>query len=172
MGCIVHGKGDTMTEEIKGLREQSQARFQRIWEIYQAGGDLEGEDARLAEVMERHPEYHEIWERAEALGSEDVVVDEVNPFMHATVHTTVENQLAEGSPPEAAEALDALLKAGYSRHEAIHFIGAVVTDEIYNILKEDRPADNEAVAANLRDLTRQARREARRGSGNGSGKRG
>lgn len=161
-----------MKEEFKELRQQSQARFQRIWEISQAGGDLEGEDARLAEVMERHPEYHDIWEKAEAIGSEDVMVDEVNPFMHATVHTTVENQLAEGSPPEMREALEALSEAGYSRHEAIHFIGAVVADEIYHILKENRPADSEAIAANLRDLTRQAREEARRGSRGRSGKRG
>jgi hypothetical protein len=100
------------------------------------------------------------------------MVDEVNPFMHATVHTTVENQLAEGSPPEMREALEALSEAGYSRHEAIHFIGAVVADEIYHILKENRPADSEAIAANLRDLTRQAREEARRGSRGRSGKRG
>ena len=158
-----------MSEDITELRELTQARFQRIWEISQSGRELEGEDARLAEVMERHPEYHEIWEKAETMGTKDVVMDEVNPFMHATVHTTVENQLAEGSPPEAAEALDALLKAGYSRHEAIHFIGAVVADEIYHILKEKRPADNEAIAENLRDLARQARREARRGSRDGSG---
>ena len=161
-----------MKEEFKELRQETQARFQQIWEISQAGGDLEGEEARLDEVMERHPEYHEFWEKAEAIGSEDVVVDEVNPFMHATVHAAVESQLAEGSPPETKEALEALLKAGYSRHEAIHFIGAVVADEIYHILKENRPADNEAIAANLRDLTRQAREEARRGSRGRSGKRG
>jgi len=161
-----------MEEEYRTLRALSHARFQRIWEISQAGGDLEGEDARLAEVMERHPEYHDIWQKAEVLGPDEVLVDEVNPFMHAAVHTAVENQLAAGSPPETAEALEALMKAGYSRHEAIHFIGAVVTDEIYNVLKENRPADNDVVAANMRDLARQARQEARRGSRGGSGKRG
>ena len=102
-----------MNEERELLREVSRARFQRIWETAHAGGDLDGEEAQLAEVMEQHPEYYEIWETAGSLGSGEVLVDEANPFMHAVVHTTVENQLAQGTPLEASEALDALLDAGY-----------------------------------------------------------
>jgi hypothetical protein len=62
-----------------------------------------------------------------------------NVRLHAAVHVTVENQLAEGHAG-ATRALDRLLAEGLDRHEAIHAIGAVATEQIYHALK-GRPFD-------------------------------
>lgn len=161
-----------MSDELAELRRLSRERTSLIWELAQAGGELEEEDARLAEVLDQHPEYYDVWKDRESLEPGTVDEEGVNPYVHVATHTVVENQLAEGDPPETREALEALLEAGYSRHDAIHGIGAVVVREIYGILKEERCFDREAYIASLRDLIQTGKSQARRGSRGERGRRG
>jgi len=63
-----------------------------------------------------------------------------NVRLHAAVHAIVENQLAEGVASVTA-ALDRLTSEGLDRHEAIHAIGAVATEQIHHALKDSRPFD-------------------------------
>jgi Domain of unknown function (DUF1841) len=75
-----------------------------------------------------------------------------NQVVHATIHSAVETQLAEGHP-HAAAALARLLAEGLDRHEAIHAIGSVLTEEIFGILKSKRAHDAVAYARRLDKLT-------------------
>ncbi|MFQ5814094.1 MAG: DUF1841 family protein, partial [Anaerolineae bacterium] len=86
--------------------------------------------------------------------------DGANPFAHVAIHQTVENQIANHDPPETAETLEALMQAGYTRHEAIHAIGNIVAQEIYEILRDNHPFDAAGYVEALRDL-RQRERETR-----------
>jgi len=56
-----------------------------------------------------------------------------NVRMHAVIHNVVENQLAEGLP-ETVATLERLVRAGLSRHDALHAIGAVVAGQIHAML--------------------------------------
>lgn len=58
-----------------------------------------------------------------------------NPHLHEAISEVVENQIRDGDPKETKETLNRLMNLGYSRHEAIHNIGAVVAEEIYYTLK-------------------------------------
>ena len=59
--------------------------------------------------------------------------------LHATIHVVVENQLAENDEP-VTRTLARLMNEGLSRHEAVHAIGSVVAEEIYDILNlKDTP---------------------------------
>ena len=58
-----------------------------------------------------------------------------SPRLHKAIHKVVENQIREGNPKETKETLNRLMNLGYSRHEAIHKIGAVVAEEIYYTMK-------------------------------------
>ena len=160
-----------MKDGYAQLRGVTRSRLGLIWELAQAGGELDEEDARLAEVLEQHPEYADVWEEAQSMGTEEVTRDGVNPFVHVAIHQTVENQLAENDPAQTAETLEVLLRAGYDRHQAIHMIGRVVSEEIFEILKERRPFDEDAYVAALEDLARTERRRGRRSRGRG-GRRG
>ena len=60
--------------------------------------------------------------------------------LHATFHVTVENQLAEHDEP-VVRALERLMKEGLSRHDAVHAIGSVVAEEIYDVLKLGKAPD-------------------------------
>lgn len=54
-----------------------------------------------------------------------------NAPLHAAIHAIVENQLAERYAPAVA-ALERLLRDGLDRHDAIHAIGAVLSELIWS----------------------------------------
>lgn len=51
----------------------------------------------------------------------------------------VDNQLRENNPPVTKESYDKLIDAGYSVSEAKEKIGAIVIEEIYDVMKENQP---------------------------------
>jgi hypothetical protein len=71
----------------------------------------------------------------------------------------VEDQLASGAPPEARRAMDRLVRAGLSRHEAVHAIASVVAATAQGALAGTR-FDPGAYARALDALTAEAWRRA------------
>jgi len=61
-------------------------------------------------------------------------VDLPNVKLHATMHVVVENQLSLNDEP-VVRGLVRLIKQGLTRHDAIHAIGSVVAEQIYDLLK-------------------------------------
>ena len=76
-----------------------------------------------------------------------------NPRVHAIMHLLVENQVAANDPPETKAAFERVIRAGCSRHEAIHAVGSVLAQEMYAVLKEERPFDRERTARALKVLS-------------------
>ena len=56
---------------------------------------------------------------------------------HAVTHAVIENQLAEGIVP-ATSALTRLLAEGLDRHDAIHALGSVLMEHIWNLTNKPR----------------------------------
>lgn len=73
-------------------------------------------------------------------------VDLPNARIHAAIHVVVENQLALPEPI-VVDALARLEKEGMSRHDAIHAIGSVVAEHMFELLKTGRSVDKRAAAA-------------------------
>ncbi len=142
-------------DSLRQMRQMSRQHIQLIWEL---GGldesGLSDEDRGLLEAMRLHPEYYDLWERVGEVSEEELERDGVNPVMHLVFHQTVENQIARGEPPETAEALDRLMSRGRTRHEAVHEIGAVLAEEMFEILKNQREYDNENYVSKLGRLGR------------------
>jgi hypothetical protein len=135
--------------ELKSLIRQ---RLRLIWEMAQMGKIFDGEDAVLIKALREHPEYYEIWDRVDEPSDEELIQDGVNPILHVTIHQTIENQLAAKDPPVVHETLERLMRSGLSRHEAIHAIGSVLSVEIWEILSQERPFDEERYERGLQQL--------------------
>ena len=60
--------------------------------------------------------------------------------MHASIHVIVENQLASNDEP-VVRALARLMREGLLRHEAVHAIGSLAAELIYDLLKLKDPPD-------------------------------
>src|SRR3546814_6145090 len=64
----------------------------------------------------------------------------------------LDNQLAQGSPPEVRETLDRLLAAGHPEEEARRLLGCVIASEVFAVLQEGRDFDRERSAQELHAL--------------------
>jgi hypothetical protein len=58
--------------------------------------------------------------------------------LHATVHVVVENQIALGEPG-VIDTLARLRAEGLTRHDAVHAVGLVLTEHIYDLLNSTSP---------------------------------
>jgi hypothetical protein len=153
-----------MTDDrLRQMREASRQRMRLIWEM--SGLDesrLSDEDRGLVEVMRMHPEYYDLWGRLDEVTDEELERDGSNPVIHLIIHQTVENQISANDPPETAKALERLMKRGRTRHDALHEIGAVVAEEMFDILKSDHPFNEQRFIRGLHKLGRPPRKQKRR----------
>ena len=68
----------------------------------------------------------------------------------------VNNQLKDNDPPAAKQAYVKLLNTGYSASEAKEKIGAVVLEEIYDVMKENQPYDEKRYTEALDEMVQQS----------------
>lgn len=141
-----------MNDEL--TKAMSRGRLFDLWQRAKENEPLEGEEAMMARMMKEHTEYFDVWERLENFGENEIVVDGVNPILHVSMHSVIENKLEQNTPPEARKALAALLKRGVARHEAIHAIASEFNMELFPMLKNSRPFNNLAYKRRLEKLAR------------------
>lgn len=77
---------------------------------------------------------------------------EENPILKAAILEVVDNQLRENDPPETRQTLDRLIAEGHSKGEAKKMIGAVVSLEMFDVLKKKEPYNHERFAKALNRL--------------------
>ena len=58
-----------------------------------------------------------------------------NEKLHATLHAIVEAQIALGDETPARRVAQRLIGEGLDRHDAIHAIGMVLAEHVYDVLK-------------------------------------
>jgi hypothetical protein len=58
----------------------------------------------------------------------------IHPFIHSSIHVIVENQLAMGVEL-TPETIAKLTRQGLNRHEAIHVIGEILSEDIFDLVK-------------------------------------
>lgn len=143
-------------------RHLTRKRIRLVWEMAQLGAVPSEEDARLVRVMRDHPEYADLWDRLDELSDEEVERNGVDPVLHVTIHQTIENQIADGNPKEVHQVVQRLILQGLSRHEAIHRVGSVLSEEIYHILKDERPFDEAGYVRKLQRLVKSKKKRVRR----------
>ena len=81
-----------------------------------------------------------------------------NENVHASIHVTVETQVAMGDETPVAETIDRLIREGLDRHDAIHVVGTLVAERIWGIMKGeigDEPDPESAYFEEVKKLTAQ-----------------
>ena len=75
-----------------------------------------------------------------------------NMRLRETILAVVDNQLRDNDPPCTRRAYERLRKAGYSRKEAKEKLAAVVLEEIYDVMSQNQPFDEERFERALDDM--------------------
>lgn len=74
---------------------------------------------------------------------ENAGIDLPNRLLHATFHVTIETQVAMGDELPVRRTLRRLVREGLDRHDAIHAIGSVLAEHMFNILRDkDKRSDD------------------------------
>ena len=149
-------RGGTMNvdkDKLRGdLRTWGRRALQEVWRRHLQGEEMPAEEARLAGILADHQEFADAWEPGAELEDKDILVGEVNPFLHVQIHLMVEGQVAGANPPEVSEVLDSLQKKGMSRHQAVHKVGKVLTLALHGSIREHRPFDSDAYVGALKKI--------------------
>jgi hypothetical protein len=143
------------------LRELSHARFYALWQRAKTGDALGEEDARTVQAMRDHPEYYSVWEHANEFLAEPVTVLNVNPFLHVTLHTLVENQAVNNEPAEVRAVLEYKTSHKTPRHQVVHAIANALVELMWPVLHDHQPFDNAAYRRQLAKLLPHAKRPSR-----------
>jgi hypothetical protein len=132
-----------MAEDInyKEIAKINRAYMAEVWRKANDNEDLTAEEELLAEQMQAHPEYSDIW-TDEDMG--DHLFDparEENPFLHVSLHVALERQILSGEPPCVREAVERLEAQGEDPHEVRHAILRILVAQIWQLMAERRPFD-------------------------------
>lgn len=138
-----------MADDFSKTYERLQRKFfresiHRIWNMAKSGqlDEISEQDHKLAVIIMDHQEYCDHFEDTDILdGREYEAGNEVNPFLHISLHQMVEDQLASNSPLEAAFFCETLKDRGISHHEAVHYIIMILIRIIYDSMMNQKHFD-------------------------------
>ena len=141
-------------QAYKLFRSANREHLHFLWEKAKNNEQdgLDDEDRRLAEAMLLHEdEFFNEFEFADVLHDRKFDPDTgVNPFLHITIHTVVENQLAARAPIEVYQFYNAMRKKKCSHHDTIHLIGAILMPLMFDTMKHQKPFDNDRYVSMLK----------------------
>jgi hypothetical protein len=130
----------------------------RAWVLPPATGMVDGIDLSLLDhdqegdrhffLLAEHPEL------AEAINNDESDIDlhqggATSPRLHLAMHEVVANQIWHDDPPDMWATAQRLTQAGYDRHEVLHMLASVVSNDIYNATTSKSPFD---IARTRREL--------------------
>jgi hypothetical protein len=122
--------------------KETQVRILRVASDRHQGKDIEELDARIAHVMDLHPEFEEIWTMGEmAAYPQEINGQIVSPFVHTVLHTIVDSQIRTEQPEFVIQAFNKLLEQGMEEHEVLHAIIAVYADLHFSSFRQGKPFD-------------------------------
>jgi hypothetical protein len=138
------------------MKTVSRLRIRRIWEAWQRGDKLEGEELILAAIMNEHDEWHAMWARADEVNDAELEEEGGNPFLHIVMHQIVKTQM-DGELPVARATFETLIERGFDAHEAVHRIAAVLVEELHTVLSRKRSFNEARYVRKLKTLARKAK---------------
>ncbi|MES1983173.1 MAG: DUF1841 family protein [Pseudomonadota bacterium] len=103
-------------------REEARQLLFDAWRKRRAGELLTPMEDLVAQLIEKHPEYHELLADPERYQDRDYAPEQgaTNPFLHLMMHLTIEEQLSIGHPHGIREHFQRLARQFQSEHDAQH----------------------------------------------------
>lgn len=138
-------------------RKLLRAHRQIFWDAWQkslANLPLNALEVRIARVIKMHPEHHQYFNDMEDFLDRDFQVDDgMNPYLHLSLHLSIEEQLATKQPIEAAKLLEVqMIDKKAERHDVLHMILEVLAETVYESQRQGKEIDPLEYSAKLRLL--------------------
>lgn len=122
--------------------KDSQVRVLQVAAGREEGQDFEELDARIAYVMDMHPEFDEIWKQGElATHPQEINGQVVNPFVHTALHVTIDRQILTGQLEFVEETYKRLKDQGMDDHHVLHVIISVYAELYFSTFRQGKQFD-------------------------------
>jgi enoyl-CoA hydratase/carnithine racemase len=120
--------------------------FCAAYQRRQGGDVLTAMDALAAGWIDEHPEYHaDLADEAAALAAVYTVEDgRTNPFLHLSMHLTIEEQCSIDQPQGIRQAVQLLAARRNSLHTAHHEVMECLGEMIWASQRSGQPPDGQA----------------------------
>lgn len=127
-------------------REDLRRAWTEAWRKRRAGLPMEPLELQLAELIEQHPEYHDVLAAGEDALARDWTPEtgRSNPFLHLGLHLAVRDAVATDRPPGIRAVQVRLLQGGLDVHGAEHVLLETLGETLWEAERSGRPPDGEA----------------------------
>jgi hypothetical protein len=124
-------------------RDQVRQFFFDSWRKYQGHQALQGLEAMAVDIMLLHPEYHAALSDPERYREQEYFPEmgESNPFLHMSMHLSLEEQISIDQPPGVKAEFERLTTALGSRHDASHAALECLGEMIWRSQRDGQPLD-------------------------------
>jgi len=112
--------------------------FFNTWQKYSLSQPLQGVESLLLDVILLHPEYHSILENPDKYLDFDFPPEQGkgNPFLHMSLHVTIEEQLSIDNPTGIRENFKNLQKKR-DKHDAQHVLLECLAEAIWKAQRNE-----------------------------------
>jgi hypothetical protein len=120
--------------------------FCEAWAKHCAQKPLASIEVIAVDWISEHPEYHEELSDVEKALEKDYSVEQgrTNPFLHLSMHLSIEEQVSIDQPPGIRDAFVQLCNRLGSRHEAMHEVMECLGEILWQAQRNQAPIDSQA----------------------------
>jgi hypothetical protein len=112
--------------------------FFSTWEKYKQSRPLQGVEPLLIDIILLHPEYHSILENQDKYLDFDFPPEQGqgNPFLHMSLHMTIEEQLSMDNPAGIRQHFQTL-QQNRDKHDALHVLLECLAEAIWKAQRHE-----------------------------------
>jgi hypothetical protein len=123
-------------------REQVRRFFCDAWRKHKNREVLEGAEVTAADLIEHHPEYHNLLDDPESAVEMEYTPEggQMNPFLHLSLHLAIADQVSIDQPPGIRAAYHDLRKR-LDVHDAEHAIMECLGETLWRAQREGGAMD-------------------------------
>ncbi len=124
-------------------RDPYRRRFIDAWRKAQSGEPLDPLEQRIAQVAQRHPEYHALLTDADkALGQDWLPEDgATNPFLHMALHLALLEQVGADHPRGIRRLYDQARQVRGDAHDTEHHFIDCLAESMWRMQRDGREDD-------------------------------
>jgi len=128
-------------------RDEVRTHFINVWQKMGAKTPMQPMELLLADVIERHGEYHALLDQPERALAAEFAPDSAtsNPFLHMSLHVAICEQLQTDRPPGVVKAYNAILKnRRFDAHAIEHKMMGCLSASLWHSQRDSMPPDEVA----------------------------
>ncbi len=135
-------------------RRQMRRFFTEAWSKQKSGLPMEPMEKIVADTIQQHPEYHSILEQQDLALEKDYLPDagETNPFLHMSMHISLQEQISTDRPPGITTAYHKLIIGSGDAHAADHMMMECLGRMLWEAQRNNRLPDEQAYLECIKGL--------------------